>query len=162
MVSTFVTTVSHLIRDPKEATQGIHTNGYYIEKLNTTFFVHKDMVAHIWTMETQDAMLSRRLGTTIAPRTHEDHLRELLDYTTLLDNWHSKAQAQKHSANNSNVSNSNRTTVEMEVTVVAEMAAVIVVAAIAAVLAKVVVVVAMETADVATVVAVTAATLLMK
>ena len=57
-VSTFVTTVSHLIRDHKEATQSIHADGYNIEKLNATFFEHKDMAAHIQTMETQDAMLS--------------------------------------------------------------------------------------------------------
>ena len=106
-VSTFVTAVSHLIRDHKEATQGIHTDGYYIEKLNATFFEHKDMAAHIQTMETQDAMLSRRLGTTIAPRTYEDHLHELSDYATLLDNQYSKAQANKRSANSLNVSNSN-------------------------------------------------------
>ena len=58
-VSTFVTAVLHLIRDHKEATQGIHTDDYYIEKLNATFFEHKDMAAHIQTMETHDAMLSR-------------------------------------------------------------------------------------------------------
>ena len=56
-VSTFATTVSHLIRDHKEATQGIHTDDCYIEKLNATFFEHKDMAAHIQTMEMQDAML---------------------------------------------------------------------------------------------------------
>ena len=37
-VSTFVTTVLHLIRDHKEATQGIHADDHYIEKLNATFF----------------------------------------------------------------------------------------------------------------------------
>ena len=73
-VSTFVTAVSHLIRDHKEATQGIHTDDCYIEKLNATFFEHKDMAAHIQTMETQDAMLLQGLGTNIAPRTYEDHL----------------------------------------------------------------------------------------
>ena len=104
-VSAFVTAVSHLIRDHKEATQGIHTDGYYIEKLNAMFFEHKDMAAHIQTMETQDAMLSRRLGTTIAPCTYEDHLHELSDYATLLDNRYSKAQANRRSANSSNVSN---------------------------------------------------------
>ena len=66
-VSMFVTAVSHLIWDHKEATQGIHTDGCYIKKLNATFFEHKDMAAHIQTMETQDAMLSRQLGTAIAP-----------------------------------------------------------------------------------------------
>jgi hypothetical protein len=58
-VSTFVTTVSHLIRDHKEVTQGIHTDEYYIKNLNATFLEHKDMAAHIQTMETQDAMLLR-------------------------------------------------------------------------------------------------------
>ena len=85
-VTTFVTTVSHLIRDHKEATKGIHTDGYYIEKLNATFLEHKDMSSHIQSMETQDAMLSRRLGSKIAPRTYEDHLHELSDYATILDN----------------------------------------------------------------------------
>ena len=65
------------------------------------------MAAHIQTMETQDAMLSRRLGITFAPHTYEDHLHELSDYATLLDNRYSKAQANKRSANDSNVSNSN-------------------------------------------------------
>ena len=37
-VSTFVTTVLHLIRDHKEATQGIHADDYCIQKLNETFF----------------------------------------------------------------------------------------------------------------------------
>ena len=85
-LSTFVTTVSHLICDHKEATQGIHTDDYYIKKLNATFFEHKDMAAHIQTMGTQDAMLSQWLGTTIAPCTYDDHLHELLDYAMLLDN----------------------------------------------------------------------------
>ena len=59
-------------------------------------------------METQDAMLSRRLGTTIAPRTYEDHLHESSDYAAVLDNRYSKAQANRRSANSSNVSsNSN-------------------------------------------------------
>ena len=71
------------------------------------FFEHKDMAAHIQTMEMQDAMLSWRLGTTIAPRTHEDHLHKLSDYATLLDNRYSKAQANRRSANSSNVSSSN-------------------------------------------------------
>ena len=51
------------------------------------------MAAHIQMMETQDAMLSRQLGTTIAPRTYEDHLHELSDDAALLDNQCSKAQA---------------------------------------------------------------------
>ena len=58
-VSTFVTTVLHVIRDHKEATQQIHMDDYCIKKLNAAFFEHKDMVAHIQTMETQDAMLSK-------------------------------------------------------------------------------------------------------
>ena len=65
------------------------------------------MAAHIQTMETQDAMLSRRLGTAIAPRTCEDHLHELSDYATLLDNRYSKAQANRRTANSSNVCSSN-------------------------------------------------------
>ena len=75
--------------------QGIHMDDHYIEKLNTTFFEHKDMAAHIQTMETQDAMLLRHLGTAIAPRTHDDHLHKLSDYATLLDNCYSKSQAQR-------------------------------------------------------------------
>ena len=93
-VCTFVTTVLHLIRDHKEATQGIHTDDYFVEKLKATFFEHKDMAAHIQTMETQDAMLLRWLGTTIAPRTYKDHLHELSDYAMLLDNQYSKTQLQ--------------------------------------------------------------------
>ena len=88
----------------QEATQGIHMDDYYIKKLNATFFKRKDMAAHIQMMETQDAMLSRRLGTTIAPRTYKDHLHELLDYATLLDNRNSKMQSQRRNANNTNVS----------------------------------------------------------
>ena len=106
-VSTFVTTVSHLIHDHKEATQGIHTDDYCIKKLNATFFKHKDVAAHIQTMETQDAMLSRHLGTTIAPCTYKDHLHELSDYAMLLDNCYSKVQSQQRNANNTNVSNGN-------------------------------------------------------
>ena len=59
MVSTFVTMVLHLIEDHKKATQSIHMDDYYIEKLNAMFLEHKDMAVHIQTMETQDAMLSR-------------------------------------------------------------------------------------------------------
>ena len=86
MVSVFVTAVSHLIWDHKEATQGIHMANYYIKKLNAAFFEHKDMVAHIQTMETQDAMLLRQLGTAITPCTHDGHLHEMLDYAVLSDN----------------------------------------------------------------------------
>ena len=68
-VSTFLNLVLHLIWDHKKVTQGIHTNRHCIEKLNATFFKHKDMAAHIQTMDTQDAMLSRQRGTTIAPGT---------------------------------------------------------------------------------------------
>ena len=55
--SAFVTAVLHLIWDHKEAMQGIHTGNHCIEKLNATFFEHKDMAAHIWMMETQDTVL---------------------------------------------------------------------------------------------------------
>ena len=103
----FVTAVLHLIWDHKEATQGIHTDGYYIEKLNATFFEHKDMTAHIQTMETQDAMLSGQLGTTIAPCACKDCLHKVLDYTALLDNQYSKTQSQQHNVNDTNVSNGN-------------------------------------------------------
>ena len=65
-----------------------------IEKLNATFFEHKDMADHIQTMETQDAMLSRCLGTQFVPFTHKDHLHKLSDYATLLDNQ-SKSQLQQ-------------------------------------------------------------------
>ena len=65
------------------------------------------MAAHIQIMETQDAMLSRCLGMKIAPGTHMDHLHELLDYATLLDNQCSKSQLQQRNANNVNMSNAN-------------------------------------------------------
>ena len=51
------------------------------------------MTAHIQTMETQDAMPLQHLGTTIAPSTYDDHLHELSDYATLLDNQYTKSQA---------------------------------------------------------------------
>ena len=103
-VSTFVTMVSHLICDHKEATQGIHTDDYYVKKLNATFFKHKDMAAHIQTMETQDAMLLQHFGTTVAPRTYDDHLHKPSNYTTLLDNQYAKSQAQQQNTNSTNVS----------------------------------------------------------
>ena len=59
MVSTLVTTVSHLIQDHDWATEGIHKDDHGIKKFDATFFEHKDMAAHIQMMETQDAMLSR-------------------------------------------------------------------------------------------------------
>ena len=107
MVSMFICTVLHLIRDHKEATQGIHTDNYCIKKLNATFFEHKDMATCIQTMETQDAMSSRQLGTTIAPCTYDDLLHELLDYATLVDNQYAKSQSQRQNANNTKVSNGN-------------------------------------------------------
>ena len=58
-VSTFLITVLHLIWDHKEVTQGIHADNHCIKKLNATFFEHKDMAAHIQTVETQDGMLLR-------------------------------------------------------------------------------------------------------
>ena len=52
-------------------------------------------------------LTSRRWKPTIAPRTYEDHLHELSDYATLLDNRCSKAQANRRSANSSSASTSN-------------------------------------------------------
>ena len=63
------------------------------------------MAAHIQMMETQDAMLSCCLGTCIAPRTNEDHLCELSNYATLLDNRCAKSQANWNTANNANTGN---------------------------------------------------------
>ena len=84
-VSTFIITVSHLIRDHKEATAGIQPDHYYIEKLNATLSEHKDMSTHIQNLATQESMIQRRMGAHVAPITYEDHLRELTEYATLLD-----------------------------------------------------------------------------
>ena len=56
--STIVTAVLHLIRDHKEALQGIYADDYCIEKLNVTFFEHNDVAAHTQTAEMQDTLLS--------------------------------------------------------------------------------------------------------
>ena len=90
----FVTVVLHLMCDHKEATQGIHADDYHIEKLNATFFEHKDMAAHVQTLETKDAMRLQCLVTTVIPSTHDQHLHELSDCATLLDNRYAKSQAQ--------------------------------------------------------------------
>ena len=46
-VTAFVNSVSHVIRNHKEATGSIQSDTYYIEKLNATFSEHKDMSQHI-------------------------------------------------------------------------------------------------------------------
>ena len=98
-VTAFVNKVSHVIRDHKEATHDIHDDAYYIEKINTTFSEHKDMAAHIQTLETQDAMITRRWGTAIEPRTYESQLYEIQEYATLLDDRYKTHQSQKRAAN---------------------------------------------------------------
>ena len=147
-MSAFVTALSHLIWDHKEATQGIHEDDCYIEKLNAPFFEYKDMAAHIQMVETQDAMLLRCLGMKIAPCTCKDHLRKLLDYAPLLDNCYSKSQAQQRNANNTNVSNGNGN--KKVVVVVAHKVVVVVMVVVAE---TVVVVVATVMADMVLVVA---------
>jgi hypothetical protein len=56
-----------VIRDHKEATQNKQSDEYYLEKLNNTMSKHRDMQAHIQTLDTQDLMLSRRMVGNLAP-----------------------------------------------------------------------------------------------
>ena len=89
----FVNKASHLIRDHKEATKNVHDDEYYIEKLKNTFSEHKDMSAQLQTLETQEAMLVRRCGGNLAPRTYEGMLHEVTEYATILDERYATAQA---------------------------------------------------------------------
>ena len=104
-VTSFVNKVAHLIRDHKEATSDVHDDVYYIEKLNTTFSEHRDMAAQIQTLETQDAMLTRRLGTQVQPRTYEAQLFELSEFATVLDNQYKTRQAKKRNVNTTTKNN---------------------------------------------------------
>jgi hypothetical protein len=92
-VRAFLNKVAHLIRDHKEATNGVQDDAYYIEKLNNTFKEHKDMSAHIQSLETQDALLTRRMGGKLIPRTYEGQLFELSEYATILDERYAQSQA---------------------------------------------------------------------
>ena len=64
----FVTAVLHLMCDHKEAMQGIHADDCHIEKLNATFFEHKDMAAHV---ETVDFTLIRFLSRLVTSKNNE-------------------------------------------------------------------------------------------
>ena len=50
--------VSHMIKDHKEACDSAQSDTCCIEKLNATFSEHKDMAAHIQSLDAQDGMLS--------------------------------------------------------------------------------------------------------
>ena len=98
-VTQFITTVAHLIRDHKELTEHRHNDTYYIEKLEATLKDHKDMAEHIQTLKTQDAMLRRRVGTTLKPMEYAGVLHELTEYATVLDDRYKYAQAARRGAN---------------------------------------------------------------
>ena len=85
MVSAFMTAVSHMIKDHKEATGNRQGDIYYIEKLNATLLEHKGMSQHIQTLATQDAVLSRHMRGTLLPNTYDAHLHELSEYATTVD-----------------------------------------------------------------------------
>ena len=104
-VRAFVNKVAHVIRDHKEATNNVHDELYYIEKLNTTFSEHNDMQRHIQSMETQEAMLTRRMGGALLPHTYESQLHELSEYATVLDDRYAKNP--KRNANKSKSSSDN-------------------------------------------------------
>ncbi len=99
-VSAFVTYVSGLISTHKELTNGLHGDAYYIEKLNNTFEEHSGMSSHIKTLETQEAVIERRLGATMRAKTYEDQLFELTEYATVLDTQYKNRQATRRNANN--------------------------------------------------------------
>ena len=102
-VTAFVNSVSHVIRDHKEATGGIQSDTYYIEKLNATFSEHKDMSQHIQALEHTDDAVARRIGGPLPPKTYESQLHELHQYATILDSRYAKIQAHRQrSSNNSN------------------------------------------------------------
>jgi hypothetical protein len=105
-ITTFVNKVAHVIRDHKEATQNKQSDDYYLEKLNNTMSEHRDMQAHIQTLDTQDLMLSRRMVGNLAPRTYDLQLFELIQYATILDDQYAKNQANRH-ANQANQNNGN-------------------------------------------------------
>jgi len=95
-VRAFVTKVSHLIRDHKEITKQSHDDKYYIEKLKNTFTEHKDMSSHLRTLETQDAMFTRRFGAmngvVVTDMTYEQLLFEVYECATTLDERYAKTQ----------------------------------------------------------------------
>jgi hypothetical protein len=103
-VRAFVTKVSHLIRDHKEITKRSHDDKYYIEKLKNTFSEHKDMASHLRTLETQDAMFTRRFGAVngamVADMTYEQLLFEVSEYATTLDERYAKLQKNRRETNN--------------------------------------------------------------
>jgi hypothetical protein len=105
-VTAFVKKVAHVIRDHKEATQNKQSDDYYLEKLNNTMSEHRDMQAHIQTLDTQDLMLSCRMVGNLAPRTYDLQLFELIQYATILDNQYAKNQANRR-ANQANQNNGN-------------------------------------------------------
>jgi len=107
-VKAFMNKVSHLIRDHKEATDGAHDDRYYIEKLKNTFLEHRDMSSHLRTLETQEAMLTRRMGATGLPQmTYEQWLFEISEYATTLDDRCSKNQSNRRNADSTNRQNAN-------------------------------------------------------
>ena len=83
-VTAFVNHVATLVRDHKDAASNIHNEECCIEKLNATLQEHKDMAAHIQTLETQDSVLARRLGGGMPPRTYEGQLHELTQHAIVL------------------------------------------------------------------------------
>jgi len=65
-VSAFMTCVSHVIKDHKEAMNDIYGNVCHIGKLNAALSEHKDVSEHIQTLATQDAVLSRRMSGALS------------------------------------------------------------------------------------------------
>ena len=60
-------------------------------------------------MATQDAMLTRRMGGALEPRTFAAQLFELSEYATLLDDRYAKNQRRRHASttNTSRADNGN-------------------------------------------------------
>ncbi len=109
-VASFVTRVGHLIKDHRELSDPtVHTDPWYIKKLDETFSKHPEMSSYITTLKTQSAVIARHTGTApAAALTYLDHYNDLMEHATAIDGRNAKNRVVKRNQNVNNANNQNQ------------------------------------------------------